>query len=37
MNSVVKGFDSLPRIVKVIFALPILDILYGRSTDFAAV
>ena len=29
MNSVVKGFDSLPRIVKVIFALPILDILWA--------
>ena len=29
MNSVVKSFDSLPRIVKVIFALPILDILWA--------
>lgn len=29
MNSIVKGFDSLPRIVKVIFALPVLDILWA--------
>ena len=29
MNSVVKGFDSLPRIVKVIFPLPLLDILWA--------
>lgn len=29
MNSVVKGFDSLPRIIKIIFALPVLDILWA--------
>lgn len=29
MNSVVKSFDSLPRIVKIIFALPVLDIIWG--------
>lgn len=29
MNSIVKGFDSLPRIVKIIFALPVLDILWA--------
>lgn len=29
MNSVVKSFDSLPKIVKIIFALPVLDILWG--------
>lgn len=29
MNSVVKSFDSLPRIVKIIFALPMLDIIWA--------
>lgn len=29
MKSVVKSFDSLPRIVKVIFALPVLDIIWA--------
>lgn len=29
MNSIVKSFDSLPRIVKIIFALPILDIIWA--------
>lgn len=29
MNAVVKGFDSLPRIIKVLFALPFLDILWA--------
>lgn len=29
MNSIVKSFDSLPRIVKIIFALPVLDIIWA--------
>lgn len=29
MNSIVKGFDSLPRLVKIIFALPVLDIIWA--------
>lgn len=29
MNSVVKSFDSLPKIVKIIFALPFLDIIWA--------
>ena len=29
MNSIVKSFDSLPKIVKIIFALPFLDIIWA--------
>lgn len=29
MNAIVKGFDSLPRIVKIILALPVLDIIWA--------
>ena len=29
MNSIIKAFDRLPLLVKVIFALPVLDILWG--------
>lgn len=29
MKSVIKFFDSLPLIVKIIFALPVLDILWA--------
>ena len=29
MNSIVKSFDSLPKIIKFIFALPVLDIIWA--------
>ncbi len=29
MNSIVKSFDSLPIIIKFIFALPVLDIIWA--------
>lgn len=29
MNAIVKGFDSLPKLVKFIFALPVLDIIWA--------
>ena len=29
MNAIVKGFDSLPKIVKIILALPVLDIIWA--------
>ena len=29
MNSSVKSFDSLPKIIKFIFALPVLDIIWA--------
>lgn len=29
MKSVVKSFDSLPRLIKFIFALPVLDIIWA--------
>ena len=38
MKGIIKGFDNLPLIVKIIFALPVLDILWAiyrlcRSLD----
>ena len=29
MKDIIKGFDGLPLIVKIIFALPGLDVLWG--------
>lgn len=29
MNSIVKSFDSLPKIIKFIFALPVIDIIWA--------
>ena len=29
MNSIVKSFDSLPKIIKFIFSLPVLDIIWA--------
>lgn len=29
MNSIIKSFDSLPKIIKFIFALPVLDIIWA--------
>ena len=29
MNSIVKRFDSLPKIIKFIFAFPVLDIIWA--------
>lgn len=29
MNAIVKGFDSLPKIVKIILALPVLDVVWA--------
>ena len=29
MNSMVKSFDSLPKIIQFIFALPVLDIIWA--------